>query len=226
MAAVGDLVEQFGQVPGAHQRALQVVQLDVENLQLGLGRTQPRILDLTLQHLPGQPGRAAPHQHLGEIVQHRGLLDHLGVGVQPMDREAEREECRTMSATNHFIQASQRDRIVGQQVFDHRRRLEVGKKPRQAHHHDGGHRGFGVGDRAAGAVAGSEHQDAKGEQRIALGQPPDRHAGGPVVILDHFRNAFRTVSKNRDFELAQAGHPGGEVEQGTGDHGDADIFLR
>ena len=102
---VGGLDEQGMQVPGAHQRLLQVAEFDVEDHSLRDGRTQRRVGELHAPELQRQRGRVAPEQQFGEVVQQRGLVDQRRIRVHAMHREGEGEGGRPVRTAQHLADA-------------------------------------------------------------------------------------------------------------------------
>ena len=191
----------------------------MQQRQLGLGRAQARLGLLPLRQLQCQRRRMGPQQHLGEVVQQRGLVDQRRVVVTPVHREAQREARRPVGPAQHLAQAGQRLGLIGQALFDRGLRAEMAEERRDAQHHQ--RLGGGLGVRLVAALAQRRHmaQQLQGHQRVgvhALGQQVG--VGGVLVGAPVFQRVGG-AGQHREVPLVEGGHPGGGVAQRRLDEG-------
>ena len=206
-----DLHQQLGQPPGAHQRLLQILQLDVQQLALDAGRAQCRILALPLGDLHRQRRRVQPQQHFGKVVQQRRGMDHLGVVVHAVHREGQREGCAAMRTLQHLLQALQRGRVPAQVRVDRELRAEGAKEGRDAQQHQRGGDGLGVGGAAWRADAGHVRHQLQAHQRVVgngLGQQVRVHR---VFVRTAGLEQFGRVGQYRNRRAEEMPGPGTQV---------------
>jgi hypothetical protein len=168
----------------------------------------------------------AAQQHLGEVVQQRGQVQHGRVVVHAMHGEAEREVRAAVRAPHHPAQPLERLRLPGEQRFHAGRALEGAEEGADAHHHQRG------GDRLRAAAAVG--RAASGGEPRDVGHQLERHQRvaadrlGELVRIDvaalrlgarQQRQLLGGGGLHRDRRVAKARRPGGEVVGRTDRHG-------
>jgi hypothetical protein len=117
MVVVRDAHQQVGQPPDLHQRVLQIRQFDVQHFTLHLPAAQCRVCSLLGGDLLCQGGGPQPEEQFGEVVQESRFVDHRGIVVHPVYREADGEVGGASRAVEYGLEAGQRLRMVDKQVF-------------------------------------------------------------------------------------------------------------
>ena len=190
---------------------------------LGVGRAQGRLGLLPAQQRERQRGRMGPQQHLGEVVQQRGLVDQRGIVVAPVHREAQRKTCCPVRSAQHLTQARQRLGPAGQQRLHRGLGPEGAEKRRDAQHHQRLGGGLSVRLVATPAQHGDMAQQLQRHQRVAV------HALGQQVGVDRVligAPLFDGVGgggQHRDVEPVERGRPGSGVAQWRVDEGGVGI---
>jgi hypothetical protein len=152
-----------------------------------------------------------PQQHLGEVVQQGGLVDHRRVVVLPMHGEAEREAGRAFGPAQHRPQAVERVRIVAQQFLDIRLRPEgAEERPDAEHHQRRGHRLY-VGGGVARAIGAGMHEQLQGHQRIGADHVGERARVHRVLVQPQHFELCRRVGEHRDRRGAQMPDPAADI---------------
>ena len=220
VALVGDVHQQLGQAPGAHQRLLQVAQFDVEQLALHRGRAQRRVRRCACASCSASAG-ACSHSSISAKSCSSAASWITGASWSSMRCTAkaianDRTRCARRSTSSSPASASG---VAAQAVFDRGLRAEGAKEGRDAHHHQRGGHGLGVGGPALRAHAGHVRQQLQGHQRVA-GDGLAR-AGGRRRRL-RWRAGFQQlggVGQHRQRRGQEVRAPGLQVRQGAGQRG-------
>jgi len=232
MRVVHQRDEQHRQPPFAHQRELQVVQVDAEQPLLQVAAPRGGRLRAHLAEVQRQRGRQGPQQQFADVVQQRGDADLLDRHVLPPRGDGAREIRGAARALGDAQEPDQRARVLRQHLLDRRRCGDQRVRAVEAlQHHQAFHRrrvAFGTVRREAGK------QPRRGE-RIAEHDIREVARTGGVGLVQ-FGHPARGGAQHREFRGAHVGHPPGQVGRGPVDQrgigggrghvGDFGRFLR
>ncbi len=207
MAVVGDAHQDFGQAPELHQHVLDVVEFRVEHVALRRAGAQRRIGALAALQLECELRRVQPQQHLGEVVQLRGLVQHHRIMIGAVDREAGGEARRAVRAQQHVAQAGQRLGMIGELVLDRWLRAERAEERRDAHQHQRLDDRLGVRQAPIGALRRGIDQHLERHQRIAADGLGDDACVDVVLDQPHLLDRGRGAREHGNLEPLEVPHP-------------------
>ena len=161
----------------------------------------------------------APHQQVGEVVQQGGRVDHRCVVVHAVHREAEREAGGAVGAAQRLAQAVERLGLVGEPVFHGRLRAEGAEERADAHHHQRGDHGLGVGDHARAAVGAGVGQQLERHQRVAGDQLAEAVRVNQVFVGAQGLQCFGGFGEHGNVGAEQVRGPRGKITRRVVQHG-------
>mmetsp|Transcript_17030 Transcript_17030/g.40613 ORF Transcript_17030/g.40613 Transcript_17030/m.40613 type:complete len:265 (+) Transcript_17030:2320-3114(+) len=212
----GDAGQQLGQMPVLHQCLFEFRQLDAQHLALRDRAAQMAVGLLQPGNPQGKVGRMNPQQHFCEVMQQGRAVDDGGIGVGAVGREAQRIAGRPFGALHHPRQAEQRLFMVGQHGLQRGLWPEVPEEGSDAHQHQSGRHGLGVGHQPPTPEFVGMGQHLERHQRVGrdhLGQ-----AVGIDVILGRAHQLQRLggLGQHRDFRPGERRDPGVKAGQRSG----------